>query len=178
MMMSATASPVKEIIIDTRFVIGENSDTKKSYEDSISVSKIVIYPNPSYGLLRIDIIGCPSFEGSFISTVDDLYNGDHEFHPVEQDANRRAFLYFNEHVDGFYDVDGYDNKGWDFEKNPLDINGTGTSNQIVDYKNPAHKLALTKLKISARWYDYASWIFPPLGPILVGSINTIDYYNK
>lgn len=106
-------------------------------------------------------------------TTDSLIN----LHPVEQDANRRAFLYFNEHVDGFYDVDGYDNKGWDFEGNPLDINGTGTSNQIVDYKNPAHKLALAKLKISARWYDYASWIIP-LGPILVGSINTIDYYNK
>lgn len=60
----------REIIINTRSVIGENSDTKKSYEDSISVSKIVIYPNPTYGQLRIDIIGCPSFEGSFIS----LYN--------------------------------------------------------------------------------------------------------
>jgi len=27
--------------------------------------------------------------------------GDHDFHPVEQDANRRAFLYFNKKVGGF-----------------------------------------------------------------------------
>lgn len=108
-----------------------------------------------------------------------LYNGDHDFHPVEQDANRRAFIYFNEEVDGFYDIDGYDDKGWDFEENPLDINGTRTPGQMVDYHYPADKSALKNLKISARWYDYASWmLFPPIGPILVGSINTIYYYDK
>lgn len=59
----------KEIVIDTRFSITENPISEKSYEDSLSTAKIVIYPNPTYGQLRIDIIGCSSFEGSFISLL-------------------------------------------------------------------------------------------------------------
>ena len=44
----------------------------------------------------------------------------HDYHPVEQDADRRAFLYFNKHVDGFQN-DTYtdDNLGWNFSENPL-----------------------------------------------------------
>ena len=60
----------------------------------------------------------------------------HDFQPFEQDANRRAFMYFNKHEDGFYQTHAeyYYNKvnnirkGWDFEKNPLDVYHTGARN--------------------------------------------------
>jgi len=58
----------------------------------------------------------------------------HAFQSFEQDANRRAFLYFNEHEPDFYQKEmeyianlGHFNpnehefRGWNFSKNPLDI---------------------------------------------------------
>jgi RHS repeat-associated protein len=102
----------------------------------------------------------------------------HAFHPVEQDADRRAFLYFNKHVDGFQnDTFLGDNKGWNFDENPLDVNKSGHGSYI-DYQNPNHLQLLNSLKVSAKWYDYAGWLlFGVNGAVGAGLINTDNYNN-
>ena len=112
-----------------------------------------------------------------------LSNGEHghDFHPVEQDANRRAFLYFNKHVDGFYK--SYDERderrGWNFRNNPLNIDNSFQRNQYVDYYDNNFLKQLNRLAVHAKWYDYASWLSPTLvfNPISVGIWNAL-YYNQ
>lgn len=97
-----------------------------------------------------------------------LSKGDHDFHPVEQDANRRAFLYFNKNVDGFQD-DAIlnDNKGWNFNYNPLDVNKSGQG-IYIDYQNANSVSLLNNLRVRAKWYDY---VFP----IVSGFYNAYQY---
>ena len=62
---------------------------------------------------------------------------------VEQDANIRAFLYFNRNVEGFYQTEEqyhYNqrnniSKGWNFYQNPLDVNRIGKDSRkhYLDY---------------------------------------------
>jgi len=109
-------------------------------------------------------------------------DGIHDFHPVEQDANRRAFLYFNKNVDGFQDdadfssEDYRNNKGWDFKRNPF-ISGIGELKyydgiliNYVDYNNPNYLSSLNKIKVKAKWYDHVSWLFIP-APLFQGLNN-------
>lgn len=82
----------------------------------------------------------------------------HDFHPVEQDANRRAFLYFNKNIRNFQnDANPSDNLGWNFWENPLDVQRVGPASrgQVIDYRNPADLLQLNRLIVSARWFDYS-----------------------
>lgn len=59
----------------------------------------------TFGLLYYGKAGIPSL----------FSRGNHNLHPVEQDANGRAFAYFNRHVPGY--------SGWNFIENPiLDVN--------------------------------------------------------
>jgi hypothetical protein len=103
--------------------------------------------------------------------------GDHKFHPIEQDANMRAFKYFNEHVAGFYQTadeyiannDKGINKGWNFNSNPLNINGDGIPT-YVDYKDAAQMALVNALKVSPSVFDY-------MFPIIYGFRNHV-YYNK
>ncbi len=114
-----------------------------------------------------------------------LSTGDHEFHPVEQDANRRAFIYFNSNVDGFYKSEqeyiqeftsGEANKGWDFRRNPVVSRDQYTSvSAYTDFNNPSNMLALDKLAVRAKWYDHIHWVVPVVGPIVVGWINANNY---
>ncbi len=106
-----------------------------------------------------------------------LSKGEHDFHPVEQDANRRAFLYFNKNIDGFYDINPSDNKGWDFYYNPIDPYQTGTYGLVWDYKNARDLQTIDKLTVHTKWYDHFSWLLFPIGPIGVGLINS-GYYNR
>ena len=99
-----------------------------------------------------------------------INNIDHDFEPFEQDANRRAFLYFNEHVDGFYQTEdeyrgnlinwqrsGRDpakNVGWNFESNPLDIysqrgfsDHRGNSWDYREYKDPVIRTFINNLRL-------------------------------
>lgn len=110
--------------------------------------------------------------------------GNHDFHPVEQDANRRAFKYFNSNVDGFYlsyqdylnQIGSENTIGWNFIRNPLvPINNSATS--YVDYNNSSDMLALDKLTVKAKWYDHIHWVVPVVGPIVVGWINANNYNN-
>lgn len=121
-------------------------------------------------LSRIGIPSLMSADGS----------GEHKYQPHEQDANARAFLYFNRHVSGFYQTgDQYytnvkkgNNIGWNFAVNPLDINRTGKERGYHDYHNPQVREAINSLRIKEKWYDYASWSVPVIGPIGIGIYNS------
>jgi len=82
------------------------------------------------GLAYLPLYGLPSLTGDG--------NHSHDFNPVEQDANVRAFDYFNRTAGGFYDkVPFGDKHGWDFYYNPIDPNHTySTWGTYWDYKNP------------------------------------------
>jgi len=102
----------------------------------------------------------------------------HDYHPVEQDANRRAFLYFNKHVTGFQN-DTYlsDNLGWNFVKNPLDVYKTGHG-IYIDYNNSYDLQLLDNLKVRATLGDYMSWLYGgPIGAALYGWYNSYNYNN-
>lgn len=111
-------------------------------------------------------------------------DGLHKYQQTEQDANRRAFLYFNKHVDGFYksESEKRDKRGWDFDINPLDVNHTATSGTYYDYKNPQSVALLNdNLTLHAKWYDYASWgvggKWGFVSAVLVGVANGIYNLN-
>ena len=94
----------------------------------------------SMGLAFLLKVGIPSLTNAMSKS------GNHDFQPYEQDANRRAFIYMNKHVEGFYQTEEeyYDNlwkktrKGWNFNINPLDIYHTQDyfSHDYRDYKDP------------------------------------------
>ncbi|MFD2034509.1 hypothetical protein ACFSKL_06900 [Belliella marina] len=127
----------------------------------------------SLGLAYLGRVGLPSLFDN------DAY-GSHDLHPVEQDANLKAFLYFNKHIRGFYESpsdsgqpNAYkpnDGRGWNFTRNPLDPNRTGRRGQYWDYRNQSHLQTLSSLRVRARWYDYAF-------PLSSGIYNTIRYNN-
>jgi RHS repeat-associated protein len=121
-------------------------------------------------------VGIPSLMSAFHK------DGNHIYQPFEQDANRRAFLYFNENVEGFYQTEAeyrYNQlngieKGWNFYDNPLDVNHIGYFSRwyYYDYKNAAHLELINSLTLKAKWYDYLD----PVG-LFVGIGNGL-YYNK
>ena len=120
------------------------------------------------GLAYLPRVGIPIFFSSH----------SHNFHPVEQDANRRAFLYFNENVDGFYKTEDEmgAQRGWNFYSHPLNIDHSNERYQYVDYHNMLDLQLLNELSIHAKWYDYFCWLLFPVGPWGAGFFNTI-YYN-
>jgi len=100
----------------------------------------------------------------------------HDYHPVEQDANRRAFLYFNKHVTGFQnDTFTNDNLGWNFSDNPLDVYKTGQG-VYIDYNNSKDLQLLDNLSVRATLGDYLSWLYGgPVGAVLYGFYNAYFY---
>ena len=110
-------------------------------------------------------------------------DGNHDFQPFEQDANRRAFLYFNKNVEGFYK--SYDEKdsdwGWDFNYNPLDVfhKGENSRGEYYDYYDTIDMALVNRLSLNAKWYDHACWFCGSsiTGVIGVGIMNGI-YYNN
>lgn len=78
---------------------------------------------------------------------------DHSLHPAEQDANIRAFKYFNKHIDGY--------TGWNH--NPRWGNPINGYDQSLPYNDPANQEALENGRLRLSWYDYL------LGPNIVGS---------
>jgi RHS repeat-associated protein len=72
-------------------------------------------------------------------------HGDHNAHPVEQDANIRAFKYFNKHIEGY--------NGWDF-----------TSNTIIgydpsrSYNDPENQDALRRGQKKLKIEDYFGYM--------------------
>ena len=118
------------------------------------------------GIAYLNRVGLPSL----------LSTHNHDYHPVELDANMRAFLYFNKYLDGFYKAVGEMDKdyGWNFKFNPLTNNIDVV--QYIDYKDNNSILLISSLAIRAEWFDYSCWLFP-LGPVLTGIFNAL-YYNS
>ena len=103
----------------------------------------------------------------------------HRFHPVEQDANRRAFQYFSKHIEGFYEnsLDPLSNLGWhlDYYDNPIIVNGVSLS--LTSYASSDDVWALfDSMTIRASVFDILGWCIPPAGTLLTGLMNAA-YYN-
>ena len=86
------------------------------------------------------------------SLVDAASGSIHKFHPVEQDANIRAYQYFMKHVPGFNMMDkdkGFEHGHWYKNYNP--INGYDWS---LGFDNPANQRALKKGLVRPAWWDF------------------------
>jgi hypothetical protein len=111
--------------------------------------------------------------------------GYHKYQPFEQDANRRAFCFFNENVEGFYQTKAeykYNlshgiEKGWNFRSNPLDVYHTATKNIYYDYYSPSDMSLINSLSLHAKWYDYTSWLGGIPGVLVIGIENGL-YYKR
>ena len=97
-------------------------------------------------------------------------SGTHGYNPVEQDANARAFTYFNGKYSGFAD--------WNFTgRNPNTIIGY---NHSLPYEHEDNQLALKKAKLGLSWYD---WVMSPMNilnpaPVVPGLVNTLILNSK
>ena len=116
-----------------------------------------------WGPRYIGKVGVPSL----LNTGSDY---EHSFYPIEQDANARAFEYFNKNVNGFYKTKKqYDSKdiGWDFSINPLNLNNKN-GYKYVDYKKQMSDVR--NLRESFRFSDIL-----PITNIPLGLYNHIRY---
>ena len=153
------------------FISGDNS-LKADPNNSLFQHEYGHYlQSQAMGLGYLSRVGVPSLMSAFKE------DGNHDFQPFEQDANRRAFLYFNRYVEGFYQTkEQYDNgvgitKGWNFYNNPLDINHEAKRGAYYDYNNQNDiKSINNSLTLHAAWYD-------SVAGAIVGIGNGI-YYNN
>lgn len=60
----------KEIVIQTRGALSDDEGEPSTYEEKLSETKVTIYPNPTRGILKIDISGVEKFENARISLYD------------------------------------------------------------------------------------------------------------
>ena len=104
---------------------------------------------------------------SLIDCSMDCFN--HDYHPVEQDANIRAFKYFTKNEPGFVmrNDDGSVKTLWNFKSNPI----LNYPSDNMTLNNIYHDKALNK-KLSLKSYDFFD-IFA------LGGINTVyDTYQQ
>jgi RHS repeat-associated protein len=107
----------------------------------------------NFGIFYLSRYGIPS-------GLNCLGDKNHDNHPVEQDANIRAFKYFNKYIDSY--------SGWDFDSNPI----IGYDNSLP-YNNPYNQTVLNNGLIRPVWYNY---LFT--GEIIItGIINWISLEN-
>lgn len=59
----------KEIVVQTRGALN-NEEEPSVYEEELSETKVTIYPNPTKGVLKVDISGVEKFENAQISLYD------------------------------------------------------------------------------------------------------------
>lgn len=60
----------KEIVIQARGLLGDGEDEPSVYEEELSETKVTIYPNPTRGMLKVDVSGVETFENAQISLYD------------------------------------------------------------------------------------------------------------
>mgnify|MGYP000958615018 CR=1 FL=1 len=60
----------KEIVVQTRGVLSDDEGEPSIYEEKLSETKVTIYPNPTRGMLKVDISGVEKFENARISLYD------------------------------------------------------------------------------------------------------------
>lgn len=113
-----------------------------------------------------------------------MSKGVHDYHAVEIDCNREAFLYINKYYPNFQNDSSYtDAKGWNFDYNPFpDTIGTTqqtrfSNYQYLDYQNEEERAHIETLKVKAKWFDYTSWVAFPI-QIVVGMCNARSYNKK
>lgn len=128
------------------------------------------------GIAYLGRIGIPNIRSEH-GNYKQFYSN-HDFHPTEQDANRRSFLYFNSRIPEFQNDSSYtglswkDTKGWDYYRNPISI-GDSIIEKMRKYKYISYQKAiqsdtLKTLSVHPKWYDY---VFP----IFSGFYNAYDY---
>ncbi|WP_291538975.1 T9SS type A sorting domain-containing protein [Bacteroides sp.] len=59
----------KEIVVQTRGALSDEEEPSV-YEEELSETKVTIYPNPTRGMLKVDISGVEKFENARISLYD------------------------------------------------------------------------------------------------------------
>ena len=59
----------KEIVVQTRGALSDGEEPSV-YEEELSETKVTIYPNPTKGVLKVDISGVEKFENAQISLYD------------------------------------------------------------------------------------------------------------
>lgn len=59
----------KEIVVQTRGALSDEEEPSV-YKEELSETKVTIYPNPTRGMLKIDISGVEKFENARISLYD------------------------------------------------------------------------------------------------------------
>lgn len=59
----------KEIVVQTRGALSDEEEPSV-YEEELSGTKVTIYPNPTRGMLKVDISGVEKFENARISLYD------------------------------------------------------------------------------------------------------------
>ena len=107
------------------------------------------------GLAYLAKVGIPSIRSAIVSG-----QGEHKYQSFEQDANLRAFKYFNKNVEGFYEsylnYNPNDGKGWNFYKNPLVSKFNNDNNyNYIDYHDKEVMAQLeNSLSIKAMFYHY------------------------
>ena len=107
------------------------------------------------GLAYLAKVGIPSIRSTIVSGP-----GEHKYQSFEQDANLRAFKYFNKNVEGFYEsylnYNPNDGKGWNFYKNPLVSKFNNDNNyNYIDYHDKEVMAQLeNSLSIKAMFYHY------------------------
>ncbi len=120
------------------------------------------------GTAYLITVGIPSI----LSPNDDMY----DYQDFEQDANRRAFLYFNEKVKGFYQTEEQYNeniskgmrKGWNFDRNPLALRGNERG-RYYDYYMDGDEIR-KELRLQAGWGDIMFGIMDPLFGTIFGGL--------
>ena len=60
----------KEIVVQTSGVLSDDEGEPSIYEEKLSETKVTIYPNPTRGMLKVDISGVEKFENARISLYD------------------------------------------------------------------------------------------------------------
>lgn len=154
------------------FIVGDHSISADPNNSLFQHEYGHYLQSQSMGWAYLSRIGIPSLMSADGS-------GNHSFQVHEQDANARAFMYFNKKVPGFYQTskqykdnlkDGL-RKGWDFDTNPLDVYHKNAKGIYYDYHNAKDRELINGLKITAKWYDYSSWSVPIVGTIGVGIYN-------
>lgn len=59
----------KEIVVQTRGVLNDD-DLPSTYEEKFMEAKVTIYPNPTRGVLKVDISGVETFDDARIALYD------------------------------------------------------------------------------------------------------------
>ncbi|MDR0603001.1 MAG: hypothetical protein LBG80_01690, partial [Bacteroidales bacterium] len=138
------------------YIMGDKNTIKADPNNSLFQHEYGHYlQSQAMGPTYLSRVAIPSLFGA-------AGNNEHDFQVYEQDANLRAFTYFNNKIDEFYQTEAeYQfnyasgiEKGWNFYLNPLDLNHSKQRNIYYDYRNSDHSKSINSWRLKAQWYEY------------------------